>query len=117
MLDADVPAAGGLILNQFEVFLAHAAIRANPVGRHIFPFGPRRNTVIRPSQCFVVNVATYDAFVFSHVGITPCVYSSFWTVRILGNGKLRSLPSKSKQEKRKAGTEKQATKGKRRRFG
>ena len=54
--------------DHFEVHLADAAVRAQPVCRYILPSGARRNAVIRPTLGFVVDQATDDALPLFHSG-------------------------------------------------
>ena len=55
------------LFQQLEVLLAHAAIGAQPVFRHIFPFGAGGYAVIGPAFRFVVDQATDNTFPLAHV--------------------------------------------------
>ena len=56
----------GLFLQQLEVFLAYAAVGAQPVLGNVLPLGAGRDAVIRPAFLLVVHQATDNTFPSTH---------------------------------------------------
>ena len=71
-------------LHHLEVFLARAALRAGPVGRHVLPPGSRRDAVVRRAGGLVVDPAADEAHVLFH-GVEDLHWS-----KIVDSSKLRA---------------------------
>ncbi len=55
-----------LQFHHFKIVFAGIAIRAGPVGRHIFPAGARRDAVFRPAGGLVIDKSANQAHIGFH---------------------------------------------------